>query len=189
MNTPFRINFRREAFRRQRTDSRRRALLLGVWLAYFGVLAVTLGLYALNWNELASRTRQLSHQIERQRLAHAAGADWKPAATDAGLAGPWVNDVARWRDLLVRLPTLMPEGVRITNLRFNPDGVMGGERKLLLSGVLRMRGDRDRIGGVTDFVTVVSRDSVFASHFRSVRLLSTNTREGEPDALFELECR
>jgi len=189
MNTRFSINFRREAFRRQRADAGRRAFLLGVWLAYFGVLAVTLGLYALNWNELGTRTLQLSRQIERQRLAHAAGADWTPGAADAAVAGPWVSDVAHWRDLLVRLPDLMPEGARLTVLRFNPDGVVGGERKLLLSGVLRLKGDGDRIAGVTDFVTVVSRDSVFSSRFRSIRLLSTRTSEGSADAQFEVECR
>ena len=52
MTPVFLINFRREAFRRERAEARRRAIGLGVWLAYFGGLAVLLGLYGLNCAEL-----------------------------------------------------------------------------------------------------------------------------------------
>lgn len=189
MNTLYQVNFRREAFRRERAEARRRAVGLGVWLTYFGVLAVLLGLYGLNWSELGSRTRQLQRQIESQREQSLAGADWSPPASDAGLAEPWVSDLGRWRDLLTRLPRLLPEGIRLTSVRFNPDGVTGGERKLLLSGVMRVGSRLDRMSGVTDLVSVVSRDSLFAAHFKSVRLVSTRSRDDVPDAQFELECR
>jgi Tfp pilus assembly protein PilN len=189
VNTLFQVNFRREAFRRERAEARRRAAGLGVWLTYFGVLAVVLGLYGLNWSELGSRTQQLERQIAAQRELSAAGADWTPPPADAGLAEAWVSDVTRWRDLLARLPQLLPEGVRLTSVRFNPDGIGGGERKLLLSGVLRVDGRLDRMTGVTDLVATVARDSLFAAHFKSVRLVSTRSRDDLPDAQFELECR
>jgi hypothetical protein len=48
---------------------------------------------------------------------------------------------------------------------------------------------RDRMAGVTDIVSAIARDSLFAANFRSVRLLSTRTRESSPDADFELECK
>ncbi len=189
MNTPFQVNFRREDFRRERADSRRRALGLGVRLGYFGLLAVLLGLYFLNFSELRTRTRNLDRQLARQRALHLGGAPWTPPPAEASLAEPWVSDLARWRDLLARLPQLMPEGARLTGLQFNPDGVSGGARELLLHGLLRVDARRDRMAGVTDFVAIVSRDSVFASRFKSVRLVSTRSREDSPDAEFELECR
>lgn len=189
MNTLFQINFRREAFRRERSEARRRAFGLGVWLAYFGTLAVMLGLYGLNCAELDSRTRQLQRQIARQRTLHKGGAEWVASPNEAAAVEPWTADAGRWRDLLGRLPRLLPAGARLTSLQWNPDDVSGGERKLLLSGVLRVDSGHDRMAGVTDLVGVISGDSLFAAHFRSVRLLSTRTREGGPDADFELECK
>jgi Tfp pilus assembly protein PilN len=189
MSTPFQINFRREAFRRERADARRRALGLGVWLTYFGALAVLLGLYVLNWAELGTRTRQLQRQLERQRAVSQAGADWSPTPADAMIAEDWMNDAGRWRDLLARLPGLLPDGARLKNLEYNPQGVTGGERKLLLTGVLRDDGRGESMAGVTDFVAQVSRDSLFSSHFRSVRLISTRASESRGESEFELECK
>ena len=189
MSTPFQINFRREAFRLERAEARRRAFGLGVWLTYFGTLAVLLGLYGLNCAELGSRTRQLQRQVARQHAQHHGATEWVASASDAAVVEPWVGDAGRWRDLLGRLPRLLPAGARLTSLQWNPDEVSGGERKLLLSGVLRVDSKLDRMAGVTDMVGVISRDSLFASRFRSVRLLSTRTHEGSPDAEFQLECK
>ncbi len=188
-NILFQVNFRREAFRRQRAEARRRALGLGVRLAYFGALGVALGLYGLNFFELRTRTRHLDRQLASQRLLNVGGADWTPPPAEAAVAEPWVSNMVRWRDLLARLPRLLPEGARLTSFQFNPDGVTGGERKLLLFGVLRVDARRDRMAGVTDFVALVSRDSLFAARFKSVRLVSTRSREGSLDAEFQLECR
>ena len=189
MSAPFQINFRREAFRRERADARRRAVGLGVWLTYFGALAVLLGLYVLNWSELGSRTRQLQRQITRQHAISQGGADWTPPPAEAARAVDWVDDAGRWRDLLQRLPSLLPDGARLRHLKFNPDGVSGGERKLLLAGVLREDAGRESMAGVTDFVALVSRDSLFAAHFRSVRLVSTRASAARGESDFELECK
>ncbi len=189
MSNLFAINFRREDFRRERADARRRAVGLGARLAYFGVLSLMLGLYGLNCSELRTRTRNLDRQLARQRTQHQAGQPWQPAANDAALAEPWVADLSRWRDVLARLPDLLPEGARLTSFRYNPDGVSGGERRLLLTGILRVDSRRDRMAGVTDFVAAVAGDSVFSRDFKSVRLLSTRAIENSTDAEFELECR
>jgi hypothetical protein len=189
MSAQFQINFRREAFRRERTEARRRAVGIGVWLTYFGALAVLLGLYGLNCSALETRTEQLEHQLARQRTLRQGGSEWIASATDVAAVEPWVSDAGRWRDLLGALPRLLPEGARLTGIQFNPDGVTGGERKLILSGVLRVDSRLDGTAGVTDFVTVIARDSLFASQFRSVRLVSTRAREGGPEAEFEVECR
>jgi len=189
VTTLFQVNFRREDFRRERAEARRRALGLGIRLAYFGALVVLLGLYGLNCSELRSRSRHLDRQIAQQRSSHQAGAPWTPSPTEAAMAEPWVADLARWQALLARLPQLLPEGARLTSVRFNPEGVSGGERKLLLAGILRVDVQRDRMAGITDLVGVVSRDSLFAASFRSIRLVSARSDAPRPDALFEVECR
>jgi hypothetical protein len=189
MSAQFQINFRREAFRRERTEARRRVVRISIWLTYFGTLAVMLGLYGLNCAALDKRTKQLDRQLAHQRSLRQGGTEWVPSATAVTAVEPWVADTGRWRDLLGTLPRLLPEGARLTGIQFNPDGVTGGERKLLLNGVLRVDPKSDGTAGVTEFVGVIARDSLFASQFRSVRLVSTRAREGKAEAEFEVECR
>ena len=87
------------------------------------------------------------------------------------------------------MPRLLPEGARLTGIQFNPDGVTGSDRKLLLDGVLRVDTRLGGTAGVTDFVGTIARDSLFASQFHSVRLVSTHARERGSEAEFEVECR
>ena len=187
--TQFQINFRRAAFRRERTEARRRAMGIGVWLTYFGALAVLIGLYGLNCAALKTRTEQLERQLARQRTLRQGSTEWIAAATEVAAVEPWVSDAGRWRDLLGALPRLLPDGARLTGIQFNPDGVTGSDRKLLLNGVMRVNPRLGGTAGVTDFVSTIARDSLFASQFHSVRLVSTRAREGEPEADFEVECR
>ena len=48
MSVLFTINFHREAYQRELARARRRVILLGVWVAYFGVIGVVMGLYGRN---------------------------------------------------------------------------------------------------------------------------------------------
>ncbi|MFM7231091.1 MAG: hypothetical protein ACKO3S_03840 [bacterium] len=188
MSPLYRLNFRREAFRRARAEAWTRAIGLGIWLAYFGVLTVVVGLYALNLDSLRRRSEGLGRQIARQHAVGTAGADWVASPEDAALAEPWVGDVARWRDLLVRLPRLLPEGGRLTALQWNPDELTGGERRLVLNGLLRAERDADPTAAVTDLVSAIAADSLVSAHFRSVRLVSTRTAT-DGTAEFQVECR
>jgi hypothetical protein len=99
-----------------------------------------------------------------------------------------VGDPGRWRALLGRLPALLPENARLTAIEWNPDDITGGDRRLVVTGVLRGAPAEDPMGRVTDFVTAVGRDSLFKARFRSVRLLSTRAHEGG-EAEFKVECR
>lgn len=188
MSPLFRINFRREAFRRERAEARARATWLGVWLTYFGGLAVLLGLYGLNCASLQSRSRALERQIARERARHGGGSEWVASPNEAAAVQPWVADMNRWRDLLGRLPRLLPEGARLTGLQWNPDAITGSERKLVITGVLREGSRQDRMSNVTDFVAVLAKDSLVTAHFRSVRLVSTRVRDGG-DSEFQVECQ
>jgi hypothetical protein len=184
----FRINFRREAFRRQRAEARARALGLGGWVAYFGIVVLLLGLYGLHTVSLAGRTAQIERQVARLSTDPRNGQDWRPSPDEAAASTPWVGDPGRWRALLGRLPELMPAGARITTLEWNPEDITGGDRRLVVTGMLRGTPAEDPMGRVTDFVTAVGRDSLFKARFRSVRLLSTRAREGG-EAEFKVECR
>ena len=188
MSPVFRINFRREAFRRQRAEARARVVGLVVWLTYFGVIVVLLGLYVLNAVSLAHRTDQIERHAARQRANPGPSTNWRPSPDEAGAVLPWLDDSGRWRDLFTRLAVLTPNDAHLTLVQWNPDDISGGERRLLVSGVLRPSPTSDPMARVTGLVDALGRDSLFTAHFHSVRLVSTRTRD-DGQAEFQVECR
>ncbi len=189
MSTTFAINFRREAFQRERARARRRAVLLGLWLAYFGALAVVLGLYVLNGVSLERRTLGLERQVEHRRL-HPAGTDWRPGQLEADLVAKSVRDPATWRDRLARLAQLVPPNARLTDVQYNPDNASGATtRKLVVTGQLRPSGGTDRMQQVLAFVGTLSRDSLFSAGYTNVRLVTTRASTNGEFAEFVIECR
>lgn len=188
MTPTFTINFRREVFLRERARARRRAVKLGLWLGYFGALAIVLGLYALNTASLARRTTQVERQVERLR-SQPSGGDWRPGQAEAELVARTLGDAGRWRDRLDRLAALMPPNARLTDVDYNPDGASGSARsKLLLTGELR-QGGGDRMQQVLSFVATLSRDSLFAAGYPNVRLVTTRASASGEGAEFVIECR
>jgi hypothetical protein len=189
VSTIFTINFRREAFQRERARTRRRAVALGFWVAYFGALGVVLGLYALNLNTIARRTELVARHAERYRRASSSG-DWRPGRTDAAEVERHVRNPRVWRDRLARLPLLLPPNARLNSLQFNPDNAGGSTgQKLVISGVMRSGSGDDRIQQVMSFVNTLSRDSVFAAEYHHVRLVTTRSASGSDGAEFVIECR
>lgn len=188
MTPTFTINFRREVFLRERARARRRAVKLGLWLAYFGALTIVLGLYALNAASLTRRTTQLERQVERLR-SQPSGGDWRPGQAEADVVARTIGNAGRWRDRLARLASLLPPNARLTGVDFNPEGATGGARaKLLLTGELR-QGEGDRMQQVLSFVATLSRDSLFASGYSNVRLVTTRASASGEGAEFVIECR
>jgi hypothetical protein len=189
MSTTFTINFRREVFQRERARARRRAVRLALWLAYFGALGVVLGLYALNTTSLARRTASLERQVERLRR-QPSGSEWRPGEPEADLVARTLRDGSGWRDRLARLAELLPVNARLTEVQFNPDNASGAAtRKLVLTGELRPAGGEDRMQQVLAFVGTLSRDSLFASGYRNVRLVTTRASATGESAEFVIECR
>ena len=85
MSPTFAINFRREMYEQRLARTRRLILSVGVWLAYFGALAVVLGLYGLNCASLTERARLL--EAQNRRLSGKDRPDtWRPAPAELDMA-------------------------------------------------------------------------------------------------------
>lgn len=185
----FTINFRREAFVRERARARQRVLRLGLWLTYFGALGVVIGLYGLNCASMMSQTRTLERQTERLRQSQAGDQAWQPTAQDAAQAQAALLSTRVWRDRLARLSEILPPGARIQSLAFNPDNTSGAGAKFVITGEIRSNG-QDRMQSVMGFVNALSRDSVFTAGLGTVRLATTRaSAAGGDEAEFVVECR
>lgn len=191
MTPLFTINFRREAYLKEVARARRRVIALGLWVAYFGVLTVVLGLYGLN---CAAMTRRV-HQIERQAraLRQAQGAQaWRVSQTELGTVERYVESPALWRDRLGRLAVLQPPNARLTSIAVNPQNLSGAQdqNKLVIVGELRGIPGQEKMRSIMAFVNQLHADSVFAVGYRNIRLASTRTvEEGGGVTEFVIECR
>lgn len=192
MSTLFTINFRREAYKREVARTRRRVMLLGVWLAYFGVLAVVLGLYGLNCSSLIRRSSQLERQTARMRAIQSSHRDWTVGATELAAAEEFHANPGRWRDKLLRLAALLPPNAAIQSVAVNPDNLQGAQdqKKLVITGELKVPPGEDRMRGVVQFVSALHADSLFSRGYQNIRLASSRISEGSgPVAAFVIECR
>lgn len=189
MNTVFAINFRREAFQREQAKTRRRAMVLGLWVLYFGALGIALGLYGLNASALGQRVRIVERQVERLRQ-RPSGETWRPGQAESNAIAQHLRDPRNWRDRLARLPQVLPANARLRSLEFNPENVSGNsDVKLVITAELRGGSGEVRVQQVTSFVNLLSRDSVFAAGFANVVHVSTHAlAEGDGHA-FVVECR
>ncbi len=189
MNTIFTINFRREAYQNELARARRRVISLGVWVAYFGVLGVVLGLYGLNCTSLAHRTQVLEHQIAHLKAARQSDV-WRPGAEQAGEAERHLRSARAWHDRFARLPQILPANARLTSVQYNPDNASGAaDVKLVLTGELRSSAGQDRMQQVMTFVNALSRDSVFSVGYKNIRLVTTRAATSGDGAEFVIECR
>jgi len=192
VSTLFTINFRREAYRREMAHARRRVVLLGVWLAYFGVLAVVLGLYGLNCASLTRRSSQIERQAARMQALQKSHQDWTIGAAELATAEQFHANPRRWRDKLVRLAVLLPPNAVVHSIAVNPDNLPGSDdqHKLVITGELKVPAGQDRMRGVVQLVSALRADSLFASGYQNIRLASSRVSQGSGAvAEFVIECR
>ncbi len=192
MNPHFTINFRREAHLQEITRSRRRVVMLGAWVAYFGVLLVLFGLYGLNCASLGRRVRQVERQAARLRQIQGANGSETISAADVAQIERFALNPRRWRDRLLHLAALLPANVRVTSLIVNPQNLANelDENKLVITGVIKSAQGKERMEEVMDLVSRFHADSVFAASYQNVKLASTRVSEGpEGTAEFVIECR
>jgi Tfp pilus assembly protein PilN len=188
----FTINFRRDAYLKERARARRRVLLLGMWVAYFGVMGLVIGLYGLNCVSLTRRV----HQTERQaaRLRQAQGSHRERSIREAELTQVerYLANPRRWRDRLTRLAQILPPNVKLTSLAVNPQNLSGtsDQNRLIISGELRAAPNQDRMQSVMKIVSTLHDDSLFSASYKNIKLASTRVSEG-PGGLaeFVVECR
>ena len=188
MNTIFAINFRREAYQQEIARARQRVVQLGLWFAYFGAVAIVLGLYGLNCASLQHRTASLEREAARLKSAGGTAA-WHPGPAEANVVDLHIRNPMQWHQRLARLPELLPANARITSLQFNPDNASNaGEQKLVVTGDLRSIAGQDRMQQVLAFVNTLSRDSLFSVGYSNVRLVTTRAAASGDGAEFVIEC-
>src|SRR6202795_4234156 len=100
MSQLFSINFRREAYLLEVTRTRRRAMSLGVWLTYFGVMALTLGLYGLDGIALMGRTAQNERQAARLKALEDTNGDARIEGAELTTIDRYVSNPRNWRQRL-----------------------------------------------------------------------------------------
>lgn len=190
MSPTFTINFRREMYEQQLARTRRRMFSVGVWLAYFGALAVVLGLYGLNCASLTERARVL--EAQNQRLSATGNSDsWKPAPADLAQAERALANPQRWRARLTHLAAVLPTDVALTSVVANPDHAASStdQERMVISGTLRSLPGQDGMQGIMNLVSTLRADSVFAAQYRSIRLAESRVGAADAPAEFRIECR
>jgi Tfp pilus assembly protein PilN len=192
LSPTFHINFRREAHRREVAHARRRVVTLGVWVAYFGIVAVAMGLYGLNCMSLSRRVDVLERQTARLKATQTEREQWQVPAAEIARIEQYAGNPARWHDRLVRLAALLPDDARLLTVASNPSNQSGAraEDRLVITGHVRVGRDQDRMAGVMAFASRLREDSLFASHYSNVRVTSTRIVEGGGGTTeFVIECQ
>jgi len=192
MSLVFTINFRREAFRQELARTRRRAVAVGTWVAYFGVLAVVIGLYGLNCSSLVQRERLLQSQTARLAAGHDPSRDWRPATAELALIERALANPRRWQTRLTRLAAILPANAVLTSVEVSPSnlGTASQTDQLLLTGLLRAVPGQERMQGIMALVAALRADSALAAQYRTIRLVESRVggEAGAPGE-FQIECR
>ena len=192
MSPVFTVNFRREAYRLELARTRRRTVAVGVWVAYFGVLTVVLGLYGLNCASLDQRARLLATQNTRAQTSHDPTTAWQPGTAELAQVEHTLANPRRWQVRLTRLAALLPAEAILTSVSANPDNLSDAadQERLLIIGMLRPAPGQDRMQGIMALVAALHADSAFAAQYRTIRLVESRTGGGADAPVdFRIECR
>jgi Tfp pilus assembly protein PilN len=188
----FTVNFRREAYRLERARARRRMMAMGIWVTYFGVLAVVLGLYGLNCASLSQRVRLLEAQNLRMQTRHDPATAWRPGPADLAQVEQTLANARRWHVRLARLATVLPGDAMLTSVTANPDNQASAadQERLLIVGMLRPTPGPDRMQGIMALVAALHADSLFSAQYRTIRLVESRIGGGaDAPVEFRIECR
>ena len=192
MSTLFTINFRRESYLREVARARRRVIALGIWVAYFGVMGIVLGLYGLNCVSLTHRVAVLERRAERARVQAGQHTEWKVSPAQLTEIERFVSSTATWRDRLTQLSAALPTNARLRSVALNPDNFSGpsDQNRLVISGQLKLGSGENGVNGAEKIASALRKDKLFSAGFRTIRLASTRmTEESGPVAEFVIECQ
>jgi len=176
----FTINFRREVYQRELAKTRRRVMLVGLWVSYFGMIVVLLGLYGLNFASLTRRVQQIERQTAFFRQSQGQ-ADWSLRETELAQIVTAASNPRKWRDRLAK----------VTSIAVNPQNLSHPleQNRLVITGTLRPTPGQDRMQSVMAVVNVLHADSLFSAGYQNVKLASTRVAEEGGTAEFVIECR
>ncbi len=191
MSTTFTINFRREAWEQEQARARRRVVALGVWVAYFGVMALLLGLYGLNAVMFSRRVATMERQAKSLRVEAGQRVAWSFTPAEIAQIESAVENPRRWRERMGRLADLTPPTARVSSLALNPQNVTGVDSPpFIITGTLRAADAQERMRSVMNFVSTLHSDSAFSRGYRNIQLGSTSSSAAsDPTAEFTIECR
>jgi hypothetical protein len=187
----FTVNFRREAYRLELARTRRRAMAVGIWVAYFGVLAIVLGLYGLNCASLTQRAHLLAAQNSRVQTRPDSTAAWQPGPAELAQIERSLANPRHWQIRLARLATVLPGDALLTSVSTNPENQSGAadQERLLIIGMLRPAPGQDRMQGIMALVSALRADSLFSAQYRTIRLVESRIGGADAPAEFRIECR
>jgi hypothetical protein len=187
----FTINFRREALARRLQRERYRVVGLALWLSYFGVLTVVIGLYGLNCQTTAQRALQIEQQTYRLSSLQERGEVSGIPPAQVGEVEKFATNPWQWHERMVHLGRLLPAQARITSFAVNPDNASGSadQNKVVIEGQLHSARGEDYTQGVMKVLAALQSDSVFAGAYPSIKLVSTHAAAatGQP-AEFVIQC-
>lgn len=192
MTTLFTINFRRESYLRELARARRRVIMLGVWVAYFGVMSIVLGLYGLNCVSLGHRVAVLERRAQRARVQAGQHTEWKVTPGQLVEIEHFVASAATWRDRLTELSYALPTNARLRSIALNPDNLTGtaDQNRLVISGQLKLSAGENGVNGAEKIASALRKDKRFSTGFKTIRLASTRVlEEPGPSAEFVIECQ
>jgi hypothetical protein len=188
----FHVNFRREVYQRERERVHRRVVALGLWVAYFGVLALVLGLYGLNCSVLHRRERLADTRLARMRASHMLPERLSLGAAELALVEHAVRNPRIWHERMARLAALLPPDAALQSVTVNPDNLSSeaDQNRMVIEGTMRSPAGQDRMPGVMQLVAALHADSAFAAGYQSIKLVKSNMAMGEPPTTnFTIECR
>lgn len=187
----FAINFRRADWQREQAHMRRRVVSLAVWLLYFGVAGVVLGLFAINAVALSRQVAQLEQQVQHLRETGSAVEPLRIGPSSLELIERTLENPRRWHARLLRLAALMPPDAALTSVALNPENQAdaASQNRLVITGTLKGRPGEDRVAGVMQLVSALQADRQFSSGYRSIRLTSSRVAGPDGGTEFVVECR
>lgn len=192
MSAHFTINFRREAYQREGARMRRRMGTLGIWVTYFGVVAVVSGLFVLNGLALHRRVKDLEERIALFESDRSMLQPWDVPAGELPRIEAFVRNPRLWHARLARLAALTPPNVMLTSLAVNPQNLSGPEHEneLWITGTLHPRPGEDRMQRIMGYVAALHGDPGFSAGYSTVRLTQSEAETGPSgDAEFTIQCR
>jgi len=191
VSTLFTINYRRAEFAKQLAGSRRRVVTLGVWVAYFGLLGILLGLYGLNGLALAGRLEVMERQTQRLRGAMESDPTWKVDGNDLTEVELRMKNGQAWASRLDRVSALMPSNAHLKSLAVNPQNLSTADARSLMeiAGELRAPTDTERLSSVMGLVSTLRGDSAFSASYHNISLASTRLTDMPGGIEFVIQCR